>query len=189
MGNDVRTITLEQLADGAADRPLLSEGAEIDSPMLTVNLDGAADPVTCVRAADRARVSDRILVGLHHGGRELSPDVQKVASALDTTLVAESAPGNRVAVSVPDPDVAVGELHRKVAENPHSTLVLAQVLKLSEHLTAPAAIDVESLAYSTLLGARSFVDGSSSEGRACCRHPRRRNRCWSGGRTTSFWSL
>ncbi|MEU2003442.1 enoyl-CoA hydratase/isomerase family protein [Rhodococcus sp. NPDC019627] len=156
MGNDVRTITLEQLADGAADRPLLSEGAEIDSPMLTVNLDGAAESGTCVRAADRARVSDRILVGLHHGGHELSPDVQKVASALDTTIVAESAPGNRLAVSVPDPGVAVGELHRKVAENPHSTLVLAQVLKLSEHLTVPAAIDVESLAYSTLLGGPEF---------------------------------
>ncbi|QSE94764.1 hypothetical protein JWS13_42235 [Rhodococcus pseudokoreensis] len=156
MGSDNLTITPQALADGAADAPLLSEGAAVDVPILTVDLDGDVDAVTCARAGERAWASDRLLVGLRRGRGEPSPALWDLLSALDTTIAAQSSPAERFSVAAHDPEAAIGDLHAAVRQNVHSSLVLGQVLKLSEHLPVPAAIDVESLAYSCPAGSTSI---------------------------------
>jgi enoyl-CoA hydratase/carnithine racemase len=57
---------------------------------------------------------------------------------------------------VSDPQAAARELTAVVAGMPQAAVVLGQVLRASESLPVPAALDVESLAYSALLGGAEF---------------------------------
>ncbi|NHU48220.1 enoyl-CoA hydratase/isomerase family protein [Rhodococcus sp. A14] len=149
-------ITPQDLADGVADTPLLGEGAVVDSPMLTVDLDTAVDTATAARAAERAMHADRLLVGVRRTPGPVPEPVADLAAGLDTTIVADAAPVDRRLVGARDPDAAVAELRDVVTANVHAAIVLGQVLRLSEELPVPQAIDVESLAYSTLLGTPGF---------------------------------
>jgi len=149
-------ITPQDLADGVADTPLLGEGAVVDSPMLTVDLDGVLDAHTAARAVERALHTDRLLVGVRRTPGPVPEPVADLAAGLDTTIVAEAAPVDRRLVGARDPDAAAAELRDVVAANVHAAMVLGQVLRLSEELPVPQAIDVESLAYSTLLGTPGF---------------------------------
>ncbi|WP_024793616.1 enoyl-CoA hydratase/isomerase family protein [Tomitella biformata] len=142
-------ITPEELAAGAAAAPLLAADAQVDEPMLVVDLD--ARPAEGAIAA--ALASDRLLVGLCRGA--MTPAAAALAEALDTTVGAEGE--NRTVVAAPDPVSAIAELREAITHNAHAALVLGQVLKISANLPAPAAIDVESFAYSTLLGAPEFA--------------------------------
>jgi len=149
-------ISPQDLADGAADTPLLTEGAVVDTPMRVVDLDVAVDKGTAVRAAERARRSDRLLIGVRRTPGPVPVAVADLAAGLDTTLAIDTDPADRRLVGAPDPDSAIAELHGVVEANVHAAIVLGQVLRLSEDLPVPQAIDVESLAYSTLLGAPGF---------------------------------
>jgi enoyl-CoA hydratase/carnithine racemase len=149
-------ITPQDLVDGVADTPLLAAGAVVDTPLLVVNLDVAVDEDTAAHAAQRARRTDRLLVGVRRTPGPAPETIADLAAGLDTTLATDADPADRWVVNVDDLDTALTELHGVVADNIHSAIVLGQVLRLSEDLPVPQAIDVESLAYSTLLGTPGF---------------------------------
>ncbi|MEW2355706.1 enoyl-CoA hydratase/isomerase family protein [Spirillospora sp. NPDC029432] len=126
--------------------PELADALDLgDAPLAAVELDDAS-PAVLERIATRARDADRILIGLGDGPPE-------AADLLDLTL------GNAGSASIPvdDPETELAALADAVRRNPQASLVLAQVLRASEHLPVPAALDVESLAYSTLLGGPEFA--------------------------------
>ncbi|MFE5705834.1 enoyl-CoA hydratase/isomerase family protein [Rhodococcus koreensis] len=144
------------LADGAADAALLAEEAAVDTPMIIVDLDAAVDAGTAARATERALSADRLLVGLRRQPGPWPEVVEGLVSALDTTIVGEAMPSDRRLVGAIDPDAAIAELFEVVSANVHAAMLLGQVLRLSEGLPVRQAIDVESLAYSTLLGTPGF---------------------------------
>ena len=59
-------------------------------------------------------------------------------------------------VTVADPASRPARLGRAVTDNPQASLVLGRVLRITEALPVSAALDVESFAYSTLLGGPEF---------------------------------
>lgn len=63
---------------------------------------------------------------------------------------------DRAIISVTDVDAALLEFVETAARNPQAALIAGQVLRISETLPIPQAIDVESLAYSTLQGGAEF---------------------------------
>lgn len=156
MDTSQTVITPQDLVDGVADTPLLAAGAVVDTPLLVVNLDVAVDEDTAAHAAQRARRTDRLLVGVRRTPGPVPETIADLAAGLDTTLVPDADPDDRWVVNVDDLDTALTELHGVVADNIHSAIVLGQVLRLSEDIPVPQAIDVESLAYSTLLGTPGF---------------------------------
>jgi hypothetical protein len=142
-------ISVADLAAGAADLPLLAADGSVLDPLVTVEL-GPADPATAARAARRALDCDRILVGVGTGDPGL-------VRALDLTL----GPGGRETVDNPS---AQDALRDAAARNPHASLILRDVLRATEGMPAAAALDVESYAYSTLLGGPEFARWLSARG-------------------------
>jgi enoyl-CoA hydratase/carnithine racemase len=124
--------------------PLLDGRGRIVEPLLAVDLDGpgAAEPAVAAAAA----ASDRILVGIGTPG--------PLTEALDTTLV--TAATDRTQVEVADVGEALEQLHAQALAHPHAATVLAGLLRWSGTLPTAAALDAESLAYSTLLGGPEF---------------------------------
>ena len=153
---EVRTIGVADLAAGAAHTPLLTGGGVLDAPVLVVDLDGAPDDLLPV-AADRARDCDRLLVGRFGGGDiEDAPELGLLLDALDLTYVAGPDPRERTVVGADDLDEAIAGFVAAVIRNPYAALTAGQVLRAAETLPVPAAIDVESLGYSTLQGGPEF---------------------------------
>jgi enoyl-CoA hydratase/carnithine racemase len=145
---DTPLVSLAELTD-AARTPLLDARGQIVDPLLTVDLDAPADARVLADAVRAAESSDRVLVGVT-GASRLDAEHQELAVALDLTLGPPEL-GPRFAVS------GDAERLRVAAEaNPQATLVLARVLRTTGGLTVPSALDVESLAYSTLLGGTEF---------------------------------
>lgn len=135
-------ISVADLADGAADLPLLTPDGSVSDPVMTVDL-APAGPEVAARAARRARSCDRILIGLGTAPPEL-------LRALDLTL----GTGGRETV---DEAARLDVLLEAVARNPHASLILRDVLRTTEGIPAEAALDVESYAYSALLGGPEFA--------------------------------
>ncbi len=154
----MRVISPSELAAGAAHTPLLDAAGRIDSPVLGVDLDEvdacAAVPGALTAARVRALGCDRILVGVA-GGPPVRHAATRLAGALDLT-VADSSWAGRELVTVPDPAAALGRIAAAVAANPTAALMLASLLRGTETSAVPAALDVESLAYSTLLGGAEY---------------------------------
>ncbi|MGW4481704.1 enoyl-CoA hydratase/isomerase family protein [Rhodococcus triatomae] len=162
MGTRCDTITPAALAAGAADLPLLRDDAAVDEPMVVVDLDDDVDADTAARAVERAGHPVRLLVGLRTRPEPLTAEQLAVAAALDTTLAPAESASARTLVGTADPRAALDELAHAVAEQEHAAMVLAHVLRASETLPVPEALDVESLGYSTLLGTpgfRRWLDG------------------------------
>ncbi len=150
-------ITARQLAGGAADAPLLDDCGAVDTPMMVVDLSrrgrvrrrGSAGrrstPRPC-RGSDPGRGERRTSgrTGRAHG------------RARRHVLRPRRQPHPRCEVAVPDVDRAVDDLAARVSANPQAAVVLRQVLRSSGGLDTRAAVDVESLAYSTLLGGPEF---------------------------------
>ena len=106
-------------------------------------LDIAADLVT-------PPPSGPILVGLDRAGI-----LPAAAGAWDVLLTtAPRAP--RPWVSVPDVDAAVATIQATVARTPMASSIATQVVRTGEGLSFEAALVIESLAYSTLLGGQEF---------------------------------
>jgi Enoyl-CoA hydratase/isomerase len=151
---ELPVISIADLAHGAADVPVLDEAGQVTEPLLVVDLDGRAGPTVLERAAARARDSGRLLVGAG------SAPVPPLLDALDLSLVVAGDAAGCVAVA--DPVAAARELGQAVAAAPRASLVLGQVLRATETLPVNEALDVESFAYSTLLGGpefRRWLDG------------------------------
>ncbi|MEU5842107.1 enoyl-CoA hydratase/isomerase family protein [Rhodococcus sp. NPDC047139] len=145
------TLTAEDLANGAAAEPLLGDGGAVIRPMLVVDLD--QDVANIESAAEYARRSDRILVG--RATREVAAELHPLIDALDLTYAPVAS--SRAVVDVPDPDVGIAEFTEAVTRNPQAALVARQVVRASETLPVPEAIDVESFGYSTLQGGPEFA--------------------------------
>lgn len=80
------------------------------------------------------------------------------AGYFDLLLTAAAdAPAPWVSVSPEQLDAHVDSLARAVCEWPTAATILCRVLRLSEVLPFASALDIESLAYSTLLGGSEFA--------------------------------
>jgi enoyl-CoA hydratase/carnithine racemase len=145
---DTPPVSLTDLAD-AVTAPLLDGRGQIVDPLLTVDLDAPADARVLAGALRGAESSDRVLIGVT-GASRLSAKRRELAVALDLTLGPPEL-GSAFAAS------GDAEGLRAAAEaNPQAALVLKRVLRTTVDLDVPAALDVESLAYSTLLGGAEF---------------------------------
>jgi enoyl-CoA hydratase/carnithine racemase len=154
-------MTVEELASGQAGYPLLTDGGELDSPLVVVRVDPAAEEAVLAQAAVRARACSRLLVGIMSGGGTgvPSPGLQDLLRSLDATIGPAGTAGEAVlpaVVPVTDPEEALRAVCAGVQANPQASMILGQTLRASETLSVPAALDVESLAYSTLLGGPEF---------------------------------
>jgi enoyl-CoA hydratase/carnithine racemase len=145
-------VSITELADGAASQPVLDTGGRITEPLLAVRLDEDADQAVLERAADRTRESGRLLIGV---ASALPPArMAPLLDALDLTLAL--AGDIRQTVAVADPDDVAESLNAAATANPQASLILASVLRITPALGVHEALEVESLAYSTLLGGPEF---------------------------------
>lgn len=163
MIDQVRLLSSTDVLDGALDHPILAEGGALDDGMVFVDLDRIGSESEAVAASIKVLQSDRVVVGRFTGP---VPDaaVRILASSLDTTVSTPSADDVREFVSVDDPDRELAEVFERFRENPYASVVASQVLRLGESLPIPAALDVESLAYSTLLGTPDFQSWLTGRG-------------------------
>lgn len=153
-------LTVRDLAAGAAHADLLADDASIGEPLLFVDLDDSRmlTETELLRAVDRARECDRILLGIARG--TVPEPLRPLAEALDLTLVEgtpESTVAPRWAVPVPDPTSAASALRDKAETAAQPAVMLARLLRIGESLPADHALDLESLTYSTLLAGPCFA--------------------------------
>ena len=134
--------------------PALDRDARVAYPIRLVDLDLPALP-DVVAAAARAVVSATgVVVGISLSGSP-DPALAALTNALDLTLSA--TPGGQETVTVDDVPGAARDLVARVQNFPHASTVLAGLLRWSGGLPIPAALDAESLAYSTLLAGPEFA--------------------------------
>ncbi|HLS76492.1 MAG TPA: enoyl-CoA hydratase/isomerase family protein [Nocardia sp.] len=162
MDSHERTVTAARLADGAAFLASAIPGATTTEPVLVVDLDDV-DEELAVRAAAGVAALDRLVIG--RATRPVPPRLARLTAALDVTyapltgptapLTGPTAP-DRTVVGVPDVDAALDAFLGAAARNPQAALIAAQVLRISETLPVPRAVEVESLAYSALQGGAEF---------------------------------
>jgi enoyl-CoA hydratase/carnithine racemase len=126
--------------------PDLDQAGAVTEPLVLIDLD---DPPASAPPAD-----GRLLVGV--STRPLPEAAVPLLGDLDLTIVPEGASVRREAVAVRDPEAEARELQEATARSPQAALVLGQVLRASAGLPVPAALDVESFAYSMLLGGAEF---------------------------------
>jgi enoyl-CoA hydratase/carnithine racemase len=148
-------VTLRQLADGATQTPLLDAAGQPAEPLILVDLDGPADPVLLARALSAAEADQRVLVGVRTAG-VLGERWYDLLGALGLTLTRTSQDTLRPCVVLPDPAAAASSLQAAAAACPQACLALSQVLRAGAGLDVPSALNVESFAYSTLLGGAEF---------------------------------
>jgi hypothetical protein len=165
-------ISVTDLAAGAADADLLDAHARPSRPLMVVDLDPATAPAAgdLERAVRRARDSRRLLVG--RTGRPVPDCPDDLLDALDLTLVqaprdrlcATDAAGSPATVAVTDPAAEAEFLRARAEEQPEAALVLHQVLGMTGRLPVPQALDLESMAYSALLGGSGFAGWLAARG-------------------------
>ncbi|WP_040834972.1 enoyl-CoA hydratase/isomerase family protein [Nocardia brevicatena] len=149
----VRTITAAELADGAVETSILGTGATLPEPVLIVELDGANTRVAAA-AATRVPTLDKLVIGRCAG--PVPAGLASLTAALDLTYAVGPDPTDRAVVGADDIDTALAEFVERVARYPQAALIAGQVVRISETLPVPEAIDIESLAYSTLQGGAEF---------------------------------
>ncbi|MGX6509236.1 enoyl-CoA hydratase/isomerase family protein [Rhodococcus sp. SJ-2] len=150
------TISAVELADGIADTPVLGDGGVVAHPLLMVDLDDVPDSVI-ERAAERARGSDHLLVGRFTGGSIDDTALAPLLESLDLTYSVEPDPRSSTVVGTDDLGASLSAFDTAVAQNPHAALVVRHVLRAADTVGVAAAIDVESLGYSTLQGGPEFL--------------------------------
>jgi enoyl-CoA hydratase/carnithine racemase len=149
-------VSLRQLADGATQIALLDAAGQPAEPLVLVDLDAPADAVLLDGAREAAQADQRVLVGVRTG-RALDQRWHDLLAALGVTLTRTGSQDlPRPCVAVPDPAAAGRSLLAAAADCPQACLVLSQVLRASAGLDVRSALDVESFAYSTLLGGAEF---------------------------------
>lgn len=141
-------ISVADLADGAADAPPLDEDGRLADPVFLVDVQRESPSDVVDKARARAERCDRILIGVSRNGP--SP----LSAALDLTLT--GAGNGRECVPVADPEQEAHRLASTVGRNPQASLVLRQLLRGTATLPVPAALEMESYAYSTLLAGPEF---------------------------------
>ncbi len=129
-----------------ADAPLLDDLGQIQAPLLVVDLDAGSAPP--------APAGDRALVGV--ATRPLDQARRDLASTLDVTLVPPDAVAGPQCAASADPRADAGRLRAAAEASPQAALVLTAVLRAGP-VDVAAALDLESFAYSTLLGGAEFA--------------------------------
>jgi enoyl-CoA hydratase/carnithine racemase len=152
-----RADALELIGAAAAD----AEAAETLSPLgaaplLVLPVDDAS---ALAAAAHALRAGAPILIGVDAEGRTPA-GLGSLFDVLLTTAAAPPAPW--VGVTPWGLDGAVQAIEALAARRPNAASVFAQVLRLGESLDFSAALTLESLAYSTLLGGAEFRDWRAS---------------------------
>jgi enoyl-CoA hydratase/carnithine racemase len=149
-------VSLRQLASGATRAPLLDAKGQLSEPLVLVDLDAAADPALLAEARRAAQGDERVLVGVRAG----EPPGERWHDLLDALDLTLTRPGPAEAplpsVALPDPGAAARSLQAAAAARPQACLALAQVLRASAGLDVRSALNVESFAYSALLGGGEF---------------------------------
>jgi enoyl-CoA hydratase/carnithine racemase len=149
-------VSLGQLAEGAAQIPLLDADGQPSVPLALVDLNEPPDADLLAKAAGAAGSAERVLVGVR-AHVPLQERWHFLLGALDLTLTETGQQAlPRSCVALPDPSAAGDALLAAAATNPQATVALAQVLRASERLGVRTALNVESFAYSTLLGGAEF---------------------------------
>ena len=139
------------LIDGAPD--LDTEG-RIRTPIRLVDLDTGVSPAVAQAAARAAGITTGVVVGVCLRSAP-DPSLAPLVAALDLTLVSSAA--GRETVAVPDVGEAARAITATVSAFSQAAGVLAGLLRWSGTLPIPAALDAESLAYSTLLAGPEFA--------------------------------
>ena len=112
-------------------------------------------PLIFVEASDVCDVPPQAIVVVFDREGRL-PDVDpRTCDALITTAASPPAPWAGIAPSRIGAQIA--KVTRAVARAPIAATLLARVLRLTEHLPFDDALEVESLAYSSLLGGVEFT--------------------------------
>jgi enoyl-CoA hydratase/carnithine racemase len=128
------------------DEPLLDDHGNVAEPLLVVDLDAATAPPV--------PATDRVMIGI--AAKPLDQGRRELARGLDVTLVPPGAATGRECVTAADP-LAEAELLREAARaNPQAALTLGGVLRAGPPGVLEA-LDLESFAYSTLLGGAEFA--------------------------------
>jgi Enoyl-CoA hydratase/isomerase len=129
------------------DRGGTSDGG---SPLLALALDGPVSVQTL--AAVAAATPSRVVIGILRG----EPPQDELLSALTLTLTTQTDLP-RAVVTVDDVDGALATISRQVEQCPAAARVLADLLRLTEHVSVRDGLFAESLAYSMLLGGSEFA--------------------------------
>lgn len=155
MVNRMQALSPQDILDGRIDLPLLAGGGALDVPVVLVDLDEKFSDDEARAVSAKVLESDRVVLGRYTGS---TPDTatRNLARILDSTVSTALPENIQEFVCVEDPDAELANVFDRFYENPYASLVASQVLRLGENLSIPAALDVESLAYSTLLGAPDF---------------------------------
>lgn len=149
-------MSLADLADGGASAPLLDDAGQVVDPLLIVDLDALPDQALLRAACEGATDAERILVGIC---KHVPPgdSWHELLAELDLTLAPTgSADASDTCLPLPDPVGGARLLRAAAIAHPQAALVLAQVLRAGEGLDVRPALDLESFAYSTLLGGPDF---------------------------------
>lgn len=153
---ETRRVSVDELVDGpvTGGGELFRRGTTSIDPVVVVDL---GEPVSAnehiERAARRARASGVILLG--ESRRPINDAMTPLVTALDLTYAPES--NHRGVIAVGDVTETVAGFLDATAQCPTAALVAAQVVRTSEPLEPIPAIDVESLAYSTLQTGPEFA--------------------------------
>jgi enoyl-CoA hydratase/carnithine racemase len=149
-------VSPRQLAEGVAQAPLLDADGQLTWPLVVVDLDAPPDPPVLAAACSAAQAAERVIVGV--STRATSGEQwYDLLGALHVTLTPAGPHATpRQCAAVPDPAATVRALQAAATASPQAAVTLAQVLRASERLDVRAALNVESFAYSTLLGGAEF---------------------------------
>ena len=155
MVNQMHALSPQDILDGRIDLPLLADGGALDNPVVLVDLDEEFSEDEARAVSAKVLGSDRVVLG-RYTGRTPDAATRTLARSLDSTVSTVLTENLREFVGVEDPDAELASVFGRFQENPYASVVASQVLRLGENLSIPAALDVESLAYSTLLGTPDF---------------------------------
>jgi Enoyl-CoA hydratase/isomerase len=122
-------------------------GAEAFSPL-------AGSPLRLVDAASRDLPEGGVLVAVDRAGLLPPLDPANYNTLVTTRAI---APAPWVSVAPARLDAQLAAVTATARQNPIATAVLARVLRLGEGLDFEAALEIESLAYSALLGGSEFA--------------------------------
>ncbi|MEU4311559.1 enoyl-CoA hydratase/isomerase family protein [Nocardia sp. NPDC024068] len=153
MDIDVHTLTAAEVA-GDGNRVAVLDATSLLEPVILVDLDGV-DGSTAAAAAARVPDLEGLVIGIASG--PIRPELAPLTAALDLTYAAAPDPSDPAVVGCDDMRHAVEEFLACVRRCPQASHIAAQVLRASADLPISAAIDVESLAYSTLQGGPEFA--------------------------------